>query len=478
MSGMTHPVRHTAFTFVLAFLAFLFAPGFNGSVHAQQQPAVTVTLTGPTEVNEDAGTWNYSLAATTEGATAPTVNVTVDFYELPASVTGHTAGSGDYTGPGGGGRRFVFAPSDFSIPSGETNQTATKTGTVTIIDDTDEEDDETFHIFLNGYSPKMMPDTVTVSNPSSSSPFIVTINDNDGETGGDAQSVTYRVTFEGKWTTSVTSGGVPSDAHFSPLIGAVHNDSVTFWSSGGTASAGVEAVAENGQTSLFKTEINASSNAVAVVEKSPSFGATDTVTVDFEVTRDHPLVTLLSMIAPSPDWFVGVSGLSLLNAQGEWLESHTVDLFPYDAGTEDGTEFQFQNPDTSPQGTIASLKGTGKFSTEPIASLTFARQSVNTAPSFPATETGARSVAENTVAGQNIGLPVAASDAENDTLVYTLGGTDAASFDIVRSSGQLQTKAALDYETKSSYSVTRHRHGLVPPQRRGRGDDKRHGHRE
>ena len=451
---MTHPVRHTAFTFVLAFLAFLFAPGFNGSVHAQQQPAVTVTLTGPTEVNEDAGTWNYSLAATTEGATAPTVNVTVDFYELPASVTGHTAGSGDYTGPGGGGRRFVFAPSDFSIPSGETNQTATKTGTVTIIDDTDEEDDETFHIFLNGYYPNMMPDTVTVSNPSSSSPFIVTINDNDGETGGDAQSVTYRVTFEGKWTTSVTSGGVPSDAHFSPLIGAVHNDSVTFWSSGGTASAGVEAVAENGQTSLFKTEINASSNAVAVVEKSPSFGATDTVTVDFEVTRDHPLVTLLSMIAPSPDWFVGVSGLSLLNAQGEWLESHTVDLFPYDAGTEDGTEFQFQNPDTSPQGTIASLKGTGKFSTEPIASLTFTRQSVNTAPSFPATETGARSVAENTVAGQNIGLPVAASDAENDTLVYTLGGTDAASFDIVRSSGQLQTKAALDYETKSSYSVT------------------------
>ena len=165
--GMTHPVRHTAFTFVLAFLAFLFAPGFNRSVHAQQQPAVTVTLTGPTEVNQDTGTWNYWLAATTEGATAPTVDLTVSFYELPAAVTGHTAGSGDYTGPGDGGRRFVFAPSDFSIPSGETNQTATKTGTVTIIDDTDEEDDETFHIFLNGYYPNMMPDTVTVSNPAS-----------------------------------------------------------------------------------------------------------------------------------------------------------------------------------------------------------------------------------------------------------------------------------------------------------------------
>ena len=48
-----------------------------------------------------------------------------------------------------------------------------------------------------------------------------------------------------------------------------------------------------------------------------------------------------------------------------------------------------------------------------------------------------------------------ATDPENgDTLTYTLGGTDAASFDIVETSGQLQTKAALDYETKSSYTVT------------------------
>ena len=48
------------------------------------------------------------------------------------------------------------------------------------------------------------------------------------------------------------------------------------------------------------------------------------------VTTAHPLVTL---VAPRLDWFVGVSGLSLLDAQGEWLLQHQVDLFPYDAGT-------------------------------------------------------------------------------------------------------------------------------------------------
>ena len=39
-------------------------------------------------------------------------------------------------------------------------------------------------------------------------------------------------------------------------------------------------------------------------------------------------------------------------------------------------------------------------------------------------------------------------------MTYSLSGRDVASFAIVASSGQLQTKAALDYETKSSYTVT------------------------
>ena len=65
-----------------------------------------------------------------------------------------------------------------------------------------------------------------------------------------------------------------------------------------------------------------------------------------------------------------------------------------------------------------------------------------------------RSVMENTPAGVNIGSPVSATDADGDTLTYTLGGVDQASFSIVGSSGQLQTKAPLDYETKNAYSVT------------------------
>ena len=56
-------------------------------------------------------------------------------------------------------------------------------------------------------------------------------------------------------------------------------------------------------------------------------------------------------------------------------------------------------------------------------------------------------------AGVNIGEPVVAPDSSG-TVSYSLGGTDAASFEFVAATGQLQTKAALDYETKSSYEVT------------------------
>ena len=78
----------------------------------------------------------------------------------------------------------------------------------------------------------------------------------------------------------------------------------------------------------------------------------------------------------------------------------------------------------------------------------------NRRPTFPSTESGARTVAENTRAGVSIGAPVAAEDQDNDRLTYALSGTDAAAFSIVTSTGQLRTLEPLDFEDKSSYRVT------------------------
>ena len=63
-------------------------------------------------------------------------------------------------------------------------------------------------------------------------------------------------------------------------------------------------------------------------------------------------------------------------------------------------------------------------------------------------------VDENTRAGQNIGSAISASDADSNSLTYTLEGPGKDSFTIVSSSGQIRTKSPLDYETRQSYSLT------------------------
>ena len=214
-----------------------------------------------------------------------------------------------------------------------------------------------------------------------------------GPVAANPSTAVYDVVFQGTWTTAVTPGGVPSGAHFSRLIGGIHSDAVTFLQSGGPASAGVESMAEVGGWTGLQGEVqNAGSGALSVLAgNTDSISPTTSKTLTATLTTEHPRITLVTMVAPSPDWFVGVSGLPLLD-QGRWLRAHEVHLYPWDAGTEDGSEFSLDNLATTPQGTIESIRGTGKFSTERsrIASLSFTLRSVSTT----------RSVAENELAGE------------------------------------------------------------------------------
>ena len=78
---------------------------------------------------------------------------------------------------------------------------------------------------------------------------------------------------------------------------------------------------------------------------------------------------------------------------------------------------------------------------------------MNRAPTFTDGSSTTRSIPENTPAGRNIGSPVSATDLDEDVLTYTLSGADAASFGIISTNGQLQTRAPLDYEKKNTYAV-------------------------
>ena len=111
---------------------------------------------------------------------------------------------------------------------------------------------------------------------------------------------------------------------------------------------------------------------------------------------------------------------------------------------------QSLDPHTAYQVQVQALNG----ETPSLWSPTGIGSTANSRPVFSDTRPVTRSVAENKDAGENVGAPVAATDADTgDTLTYTLTGEGATVFEIVSTSGQIRTKAALDYETKSSYTV-------------------------
>ena len=82
------------------------------------------------------------------------------------------------------------------------------------------------------------------------------------------------------------------------------------------------------------------------------------------------------------------------------------------------------------------------------------RRDPNRPPSFRGVSSLAFTVAEDTPPGTLVGSAVTATDADGDVLTYSLSGTDASSFGIDSSTGQLFLKDPLDYENKSIYEIT------------------------
>lgn len=192
----------------------------------------------------------------------------------------------------------------------------------------------------------------------------------------------YDIVFEATWSQATHPhpngpAAFPGNPHWSPLIGALHKSELVLWQSGALASAGVEEVAEIGGTVAIRQEINAAidaGKANAIVSGSGLVSPATVTLADIVVSDDFPYLTLISMIAPSPDWFAGVSGLALQDGQGQWKQEIVVDLYPYDAGTEEGTEYSTSNPDTAPQQPISAIQGVSPFSSQPVARLTLIRR--------------------------------------------------------------------------------------------------------
>jgi len=169
--------------------------------------------------------------------------------------------------------------------------------------------------------------------------------------------VFYDVTFNSTWSEDTHPDNFPGNAHWSGLIGATHNTSYTMWQAGANASSGMEQMAESGAKSKLISEIEQAISSGTVEFKLSGSGmgvSPGSITFNFKINESHPYVSLVAMIAPSPDWFAGVTSVNLYEG-GNWVSTKTITLYAYDAGSDDGTNYTSPNSDTTPKVNIQQI---------------------------------------------------------------------------------------------------------------------------
>jgi Spondin_N len=171
-------------------------------------------------------------------------------------------------------------------------------------------------------------------------------------------AVSYRVTFASTWSAQTHPEGFPASAHYSGLHGATHHAGWSLWRPGGTATPGIERMAERGKSSPLKDEIRdaiRAGHAGVEIRGDTLKRSPGSLSADLRITREFPLVSLVAMLAPSPDWFVGVAALSLCQ-DAVWVAERRVELFAHDAGTDSGRSYEAPDADTQPREPIRRME--------------------------------------------------------------------------------------------------------------------------
>ncbi len=171
-------------------------------------------------------------------------------------------------------------------------------------------------------------------------------------------SARYKVTFDAAWNEVTHPVDFPGDPRFSPVAGFTHNASVNLFEEGDIASQGLVNISQTGSRDPLDSEL-----ASLIIDGSGQFyiesdtrvrPSPDTISTTFEISESHPLVSLTSMIAPSPDWIVAVRDLNLFE-NGNFIESKVVQFDPYDTGSDSGESFESENENTDPREGIARI---------------------------------------------------------------------------------------------------------------------------
>ncbi|XP_022251017.1 spondin-1-like isoform X2 [Limulus polyphemus] len=208
----------------------------------------------------------------------------------------------------------------------------------------------------------------------------------------------YEVVFEGLWSRHTHPKDFPSNewrTQFFDIIGSSHTVDFRMWEYGGYATEGVRQLVELGSPKKLESELKTESEKIRTIIKARGLqypnlnGKTFAV---FRVDKRHHLMSLLSKLSPSPDWLVGVSALELCLKNCSWVANKIMNLYPWDAGINDGLSYLSDSSPTLPQERIKRITSSDPSSTEspfydpsgtpmkPVARLIITRQRIYEKP--------------------------------------------------------------------------------------------------
>jgi len=189
-------------------------------------------------------------------------------------------------------------------------------------------------------------------------PIIRTI-DSSVSSSTDAQ---YNCKFENQWTRERHPTKFPRSAvHWTRQLLASHPSTYTMWKEGTLASLAVRQMAEGGGTTQLIRDLEDRAGDDHDYEVGYSkYGSVVDAIMQFAnpltVTSANRYVSVIAKMAPSPDWFSGFHDFNAVNEEkGTWYSEFIIETYPYDAGTEDGDDYDVVNAPTIPPQPVTQI---------------------------------------------------------------------------------------------------------------------------
>ena len=330
----------------------------------------------------------------------------------------------------------------------------------------DHESKDTYYVTVSAHDGKAADGTTVDTTVDATIDVTIEVSDVNEAPAFDANAVTELSVPENTpvdtdiGTAFTATDPDPADT-LSYTLGGTDAESFDIDATSGQIKTNADLDHETKETYSVTVTVSDGRNDVGTAEDPPAKDATIVVTITVTDTDDLGTITLSSNQPPAGETLTAIleddDGI-VSEESWKWENSSDETIWETITGATTSSYIpQEEDEEKFLQVTVNYTDGLGadKTASEKTRGKVQDQDATNKSPLFALDATTTLSVQENTPEGENIGDPFTATDDDDSSLTYVLGGTDSASFDIVETSGQLQTKAELDFEgAQDTYSVT------------------------